>query len=94
MLIILLITNLILSTITIFIILKYNAPARGVIKKPFNDLHDVQTFLDAYYSDLPVYLRCTLARQIFDEAKTRDQAHEICLTEADRLFERSRKYVG
>ncbi|WP_105492368.1 hypothetical protein [Escherichia coli] len=86
------IINIILSAVIIFIVLKGNAP-RGNIKKPFNDFHDAQTFIDAYYSDLPVSLRCTLAKQIIDEAKTRDQAHEICLTEADRLFERCRKYV-
>lgn len=62
--------------------------------KVFSDLYDAQTFVNAYYSDLPVSLRCSLAQQVFDEAKTRDQAHEICLTEADRLFERNRKYVG
>ena len=61
--------------------------------KVFSDLYDAQTFVNAYYSDLPVSLRCSLAQQVFDEAKTREQAHEICLTEADRLFERNRKYV-
>ncbi|MCT7478331.1 hypothetical protein N5V81_27245 [Escherichia coli] len=62
--------------------------------KVFSDLYDAQTFINAYYGDLPVSLRCSLAQQVFDEAKTRDHAHEICLTEADRLFERNRKYVG
>lgn len=61
--------------------------------KVFSDLYDAQTFVNAYYSDLPVSLRCSLAQQVFDEAKTRDHAHDICLTEADRLFERNRKYV-